>query len=76
MLLLKCCRTQHVTSNNAGICWPTLLRPFARGLKLIFENSALLFTVFNYTAAINLQYMHKCATAMWYLDLPGATSSR
>ena len=23
---------QHVTSNNAGSCWPTMLRPFARGL--------------------------------------------
>ena len=28
-----CKRTQHVTSNNAGSCWPTMLRPFARGLK-------------------------------------------
>ena len=27
-------RTQHVTSNNVGSCWPTMLRPFARGLKL------------------------------------------
>ena len=26
-----CKRTQHVTSNNAGSCWPTMLRPFARG---------------------------------------------
>ena len=26
-------RTQHVTSNNVGSCWSTMLRPFARGLK-------------------------------------------
>ena len=30
-----CKRTQHVTSNNAGSCWPTMLRPFARGLKFL-----------------------------------------
>ena len=24
--------TQHVTSNNVGSSWPTMLRPFARGL--------------------------------------------
>ena len=23
---------QHVTSNNAGSCWPTMLCPFARGV--------------------------------------------
>ena len=27
-----CKRKQHVTSNNVGSCWPTMLRPFARGL--------------------------------------------
>ena len=26
-----CKRTKHVTSNNVGSCWPTMLRPFARG---------------------------------------------
>ena len=26
-------RTQQVTSNNVGSCWPTTLRPFARGFK-------------------------------------------
>ena len=26
-------RTQHVTSNNVRSCWPTMLRPFARGFK-------------------------------------------
>ena len=26
-------RTQRVTSDNVGSCWPTILRPFARGLK-------------------------------------------
>ena len=24
---------QHVTSNNVGSCWPTMLRPFAWGLR-------------------------------------------
>ena len=28
-----CKRMQHVTSNNFGSCWPTLLRPFARGFN-------------------------------------------
>ena len=27
-----CKRTQHVTSNNVGGCWSTMLRPFARSL--------------------------------------------
>ena len=27
-------RRQHVTSNNIGTCWPTMFRPFARGLIL------------------------------------------
>ena len=27
-------RTQHVTSNNAGSCWSTMLRPFARSLRV------------------------------------------
>ena len=27
-----CKRTQHVTSNNFGSCWSTMLRPFARDL--------------------------------------------
>ena len=27
-----CRQTQHVTSNNVGSCWPTILRPFVRGL--------------------------------------------
>ena len=27
-----CKRTQHVTSDNVGCCWPTMLRPFVRGL--------------------------------------------
>ena len=30
-------RTQHVTSNNVGICWPTMLRPFARGFRWYFK---------------------------------------
>ena len=32
-----CKRTQHVTSNNFGSCWPTMLLPFARGLTLEIE---------------------------------------
>ena len=28
-----CKRTQHVTSNNVGSCWPKMLGPFARSLK-------------------------------------------
>ena len=28
-----CKRTQHVTSNNVGSCWSTILRPFARSLR-------------------------------------------
>ena len=28
-------RTQRVTSNNVGSYWPTMLRPFARGFKLL-----------------------------------------
>ena len=31
-----CKRTQHVTSNNVGSCWPTMLRLFSRGLKNYF----------------------------------------
>ena len=34
-----CKRTQHVTSNNVGSCWPTMLRPFARGLRTPQWNS-------------------------------------
>ena len=30
-----CIRTQHVTSNNAGSCWPAMFRPFARGLTFL-----------------------------------------
>ena len=29
-----CKRTQHVTSNNVGSCWRTVLRSLARGLRL------------------------------------------
>ena len=32
-----CKRTQHVTSNNVGSCWPTIMRPFAWGFKLPYE---------------------------------------
>ena len=36
-----CKRTQHVTSNNVGSCWPTMLRPFARGLKDVTSKCCL-----------------------------------
>ena len=32
-----CKRTQHVASKNAWSCWPTMLRPFARGWKLWYR---------------------------------------
>ena len=32
-------RTQHVTSNNVGSCWLTLLRPFATGLTFSCPNT-------------------------------------
>ena len=30
-----CKRTQHVTPNNIGSCWPTMLRSFARSLSYV-----------------------------------------
>ena len=36
-----CKWTQHVTSNNVGSCWPAMLRPFARGLKMMLKLHAL-----------------------------------
>ena len=32
-----CKRTQHLTPNNVGSCWPTMLRPFAGGLTRPFR---------------------------------------
>ena len=29
-----CQRTQHVTFNNVGSCWLTMLHPFARGFRM------------------------------------------
>ena len=37
-----CKRTQQVTSNNVGSCWPTMLRPFARGFKWVCKKGAIL----------------------------------
>ena len=31
----ECKRTQHITSNNVGGCWPTMLRLFARGFRCL-----------------------------------------
>ena len=41
---IVCIRTQHVTSNNAGSCWPAMFRPFARGFNvLVAEDVSILF---------------------------------
>ena len=32
---------QHLTFNNVGICWPTMLRPFAWGLEDKTNNNNL-----------------------------------
>ena len=31
----ECKRTQHITSNNVGGCWPTMLRLFVRGFRCL-----------------------------------------
>ena len=41
-----CKRTQHVTSNNVGRCWPTMMRPFARVLKLTWLDISTPLLVF------------------------------
>ena len=41
-----CKRTQHVTSNNAGSCWPTMLRPFERRFTL--EVNPVIFASYVY----------------------------
>ena len=41
-----CKRTQHVTSNNVGSCWPTIMRPFARVLKLTWLDISTPLLVF------------------------------
>ena len=44
---IVCIRTQHVTSNNAGSCWPAMFRPFARGFNvLVAEDVSLSCFVF------------------------------
>ena len=40
-----CKRTQHVTSNNFGSCWLTMLRPFARGFIIVSLNLLVVTTV-------------------------------
>ena len=54
-----CKRTQHVTSNNAGSCWPTILRPFARGLKAKVER------VYALTFARDLSYISLMTSSMY-----------
>ena len=41
-----CKRKQHVTSNNSGSCWPTMLSPFARGFTL--ELNPVIFASYVY----------------------------
>ena len=36
-----CKQTQHVTSNNVGSCWSTMLRSFARSLTMWWENGVV-----------------------------------
>ena len=44
-----CKQTQQVTSNNVGSCWPTMLRPFAWGLRRIrLGIRKVKIVVFNY----------------------------
>ena len=46
-----CKRTQHVTSNNVGSFWPTMLHPFARGfsaMNIIRLNNWVLKVVTNH----------------------------
>ena len=33
-------RTQHVTPNNVESCWSTMLRPFARSLRIQLQNNS------------------------------------
>ena len=54
-----CKRTQQVTSNNAGSCWPTILRPFARGLKVKVER------VYALTFARDLSYISLMTSSMY-----------
>ena len=45
--------TQHVTSNNAGSCWPTMLRPFERGFTL--EVNPVIFASYVYVKSFFLR---------------------
>ena len=35
-----CKRTKHVTPNNVESCWSTMLRPFARSLRIQLQNNS------------------------------------
>ena len=41
-----CKRTQHVTFNSVGSCWSTMMRPFARVLKLTWLDISTPLLVF------------------------------
>ena len=41
-----CNPTQHVTSNNAGSYWPTMLHPFSRGLRLKDRKNSIFGKIF------------------------------
>ena len=55
-----CKRTQHVTSNNVGSCWPTMLPPFARGLKAIFTLYRIAFRVDMKSDPIQYEHLPIC----------------
>ena len=63
-----CKRTKHVTSNNIGSCWPTMLRPYARGFKL--DNVARLVTFRSPVARfacfrVNDTLLHRITYKVW-----------
>ena len=60
-----CKRTQHVTSNNVGGCWSTMLRPFARSLR-----SALITQGLQRLMGCILPTMHCTSQHCWELLHP------
>ena len=54
-----CKRTQHVTSNNVGSCWPTMLRPFARCFKPFFYSQAI-FKAADHVTENVLNFLDNC----------------
>ena len=52
-----CKRTQHAALNNVGSCWPTKLRPFARGLMWIVKT---------YLGSLESMYLRKFRFAAFF----------